>query len=167
MNFAYFAYFLLIPAAGVVLMRKARMYQVKKLLFSCMLGYYMCFIIFHLFPIAGPVHAFGHLPRVERQGGPFTFLVEKLQDVGGIHGGAFPSSHVAAATVVLIFLWLHERKAVWVFGPLVISLYISTVFLGYHYASDVFGGIIVGVFAVALGSVFGTQHANILCSCKN
>ena len=58
-----------------------------------------------------------------------------------IGGAAFPSSHVAVATLVLYYTVRYARSAAWFVGPLVLSLILSTVYCGYHYAIDVLAGL--------------------------
>jgi membrane-associated phospholipid phosphatase len=154
MNFAYFSYFLLIPAAGAIFIRMRRREAVPRMMFACALGYYACYLLFLLFPIEGPAHTLGSLQTAELKGWVFTWIVNRLEGFGRVHGAAFPSAHVTAATVVLVFLWFYAKRTAWVFTVIVISLCISTVYLRYHYASDVPAGILVGTVAAAAALFF-------------
>jgi len=56
---------------------------------------------------------------------------------------AFPSRHVAVLFAFLPILF-REKKGIWVLGIAVVISY-TRVYLGVHYLSDVFGGIILGL----------------------
>ncbi len=77
-----------------------------------------------------------------------------------VDGFAFPSGHAGIATafsVIMIFLILKmvriAKKRVLIAGLLIwaVLIYISRIYLGVHYMSDILGGIIVGFIAALLG----------------
>lgn len=67
-----------------------------------------------------------------------------------IRWDAFPSGHAATSITCLIVAFMLHRKVAWAYLPCVIGLVIATVFLGYHYATDV----LVGFVCVALTFAF-------------
>ncbi|MFA4875409.1 MAG: phosphatase PAP2 family protein [bacterium] len=87
------------------------------------------------------------------------FLFDKLQgtwdSLSVISGGAFPSLHVGLSTVALIYAFRLRKvnrafRIVWyVYLPLVVSLWFSTVYLRHHWVIDIFAGWIVA--AAGLG----------------
>ena len=71
----------------------------------------------------------------------------------GFRGGAFPSSHVGVAVVILLFMWRFKPKvAVAVFLPIVIALSLATVYGQYHYFTDVIAGLVMGISIGLYGS---------------
>jgi len=114
-------------------------------------AYYLCYVIFVLFPVESPYHTLRHLQQVELAGGPFTAFINLIEKHGRVHGGAFPSAHVAGSMVALISAWRFARRAGYWLTPLVLSVCVATVYGRYHYVSDVFAGILVAVIGCWLG----------------
>ncbi len=80
------------------------------------------------------------------------------------HGMSFPSGHAALATVVagvIIYVLLKnehiKHKTFWISAACIwaVLIYISRIYLGVHYISDIVGGILLGlVFVVMGGAVY-------------
>ena len=110
----------------------------------CIVGfatlYALGYVGYTLMPAAGPIEQLG-----PRSGGWLT-------EVGGgiiasrTNGvDVFPSIHMAASLYLLVFDWWHRRKHFWwVLGP-VVGLWISTVYLRYHYGVDLLAGIVLAL----------------------
>ncbi|MFQ5584933.1 MAG: phosphatase PAP2 family protein, partial [Calditrichia bacterium] len=81
-----------------------------------------------------------------------TGMLRKLVENSGLHGGAFPSSHVAVAVVVLYFVWHYfPRTGKYAFLPAVIALSLSTVYGQYHYVTDMLSGLLMGIIIGNIG----------------
>ncbi|MBQ8656842.1 MAG: phosphatase PAP2 family protein [Prevotella sp.] len=81
------------------------------------------------------------LPTPGWTGGIFHQSVVDARAVGERATGAFPSSHVGIATLLLLLAWqTKSRRLFWVIMPLYVLLCLSTVYLYAHYAVDVIGG---------------------------
>ncbi len=108
------------------------------------------FSYFHFLftPGVGPVFWADYtVPVLRLPGGPVTALVQWVFHTLGVQGGAFPSSHVAAAFVVCGYAVRHRIAAKFMV-PLTIGLALSTMYLGYHYGVDVLYGMIVAAAAL-------------------
>ena len=138
LQFAYFSYYLLFLGLGTFLFLRRGRRAALDYLFALCGTMYVCYLIYIFVPVQGAVY-YG-LPT-PTGGGPFSAIMGFLYAYGEIEGAAFPSSHVAIATVVLFYTYRYARKAVWVIGPLVISLMVATVYCRYHYAIDVLAGL--------------------------
>jgi membrane-associated phospholipid phosphatase len=90
-----------------------------------------------------------HLPPLD--GGPFTWLSDLIEHFGRVHGGAFPSEHVAGSFVALLGAWRYRRWMFWSFLPFFICMCVSTVYVRNHYVADVFGGLMTGAAGFWLG----------------
>jgi len=160
MSFAYLFYFLLIPILGGVLYAKGKEKEFQEFFLAVSLGYYLSYIMFLLIPAEGPHRTLSHLQSIPYlEGGFFKSLEDFVQNMGGIHGGAFPSSHVAAAMVTLIFSYRYERSAFYPFLPIILSLFIATVYNRYHYATDVIGGVLIGWFCTWVAVRLNSRRA--------
>lgn len=71
-----------------------------------------------------------------------------------ISGGAFPSLHVGISSVVLLYAFKFRNRArlyqilFWIYLPLVVSLWISTVYLRHHWFVDIVAGWSVAVIGL-------------------
>jgi len=151
MEFSYFMYFLLLPIAGLPLYFRRGEEDFDKFLFNVLLAYYISFIGFLFFPARGPWETMVGLHSAPLQGGFFLSLVSRIQSMGSIHGGCFPSSHVAAAFAILISAKRYEKTVFWVLLPIVLSLAVAVVYTRYHYAVDSLAGASVGIACAFIG----------------
>ncbi len=144
MYFAYFSYYLLPFFVAVTIYMKRLYREFADAIFTVSLTFYFCYLFFIIFPVAGPRFVF---PGVEMSvsSGFFPALVHLILENAEIMGGAFPSSHVAIALIVLFLTYKYIKKARIPVTIIVILLMISTVYGHFHYAVDVFAGIIVAV----------------------
>jgi membrane-associated phospholipid phosphatase len=90
-----------------------------------------------------------HLAPLE--GGTLTSAIEFIERFGRVHGGAFPSAHVAGSMVALLAARRYKAWLFWICLPFFLSMCVATVYGRYHYIADVLAGIVVG----AIGWVAG------------
>lgn len=152
---AYSTYYFLPVILGVVLKIKKKNEEFGKSLFLILLCFYLSYVGYILFPALGPRYAMEHL-HDKTLGG---FLVSKpIQDVlnllEGVKRDAFPSGHTGIALTVLFLAYRYERLLFWIMLPAVTLLIFATVYLRYHYAVDVIGGVLLAVVTIALGEVY-------------
>jgi len=113
----------------------------------------LCTLGFMIFPVAGPMRHIADLHTVPLRGYFFTAVSELIR--GRIHtpGGTIPSIHCAAATIMWWAAYRYSRPAFFVLAPVILSLYVSTVYGRFHYAFDVVAGIAAAFLTMALGPV--------------
>ncbi len=142
----YFSYFVLLMIVGGVFYRWRDRRPFRQVMDASVLSYMMCYVIFILFPTEGPAHTLAAQHNFPLPGGgPFHWAVLLIQGQAGVHGNAFPSAHVAAAAVALVFAWRYAPKLGLALTPLVVLLCTGAVYDRYHYVSDVVMGIPFGV----------------------
>jgi len=146
MSLFYVSYYFLIPALGLTLYLHHEWDRLSDFILTNTVTFFFCFLHYLLMPVAGPIFVPQTLPfeLVPLNGGPATVFEQWLFFKGAIQGGAFPSSHVAVAVVVLFFA-LRYGKYPRILGVTVTGLALSTVYNGYHYGIDVIYGIAVGL----------------------
>jgi membrane-associated phospholipid phosphatase len=101
-----------------------------------------------LLPAVGPYvfqHALYPHPLPGWGHGGLLDIIAKLK---GSARDAFPSLHTAMTTVVLGMMWRDARKLFWAYLPVALGLYLSTMYLRVHYATDVLAGFVVGAVAL-------------------
>ena len=161
--FVYFSYYGLVGFTGFTL------YAVdRKMCFRYVsvvsLVFFVCYLAFMITPVLGPkailipeyAEAVGidyHVPPVPAgvDAAFFYHFMSTIHRNAQVIGAAFPSSHVAVALSVLYFCWLSFRRGRYVILTLVTLLAVSTVYCRYHYAVDVFGGIIFAAAVIPIG----------------
>lgn len=123
----------------------------------CLVGfctlYALGYVSYVLLPAAGPVAEMG-----ARTGGWLTNVGGSViaQRTNGVD--VFPSIHMAASLFLLLFDWEHRRNHFWwVLAP-VVGLWISTVFLRYHYGIDLVAGIVLALGCVWLARWFSQSQ---------
>ncbi len=146
----YFSYFTYILIVGGALYAWRDRRPFREVMSANVLSYMLCYLWFILFPTEGPAHTLAGLHAPPLHGGPAHWAVLLIQKIAGVHGNAFPSSHVAAGVVSVIFAWRYlPRLGTWL-TPLVVLLCIGAVYDHYHYFSDIIGGLVFGPVAVAM-----------------
>jgi membrane-associated phospholipid phosphatase len=154
MHFAYSCFYLIMPALALLLYR--RQDDFKDYLFALCNTSFVCYLIFILLPTVGPR---AHAANGFSKGVLFIPLMNAISKVD-IEGAAMPSSHVAGAAVVLYYAWRYVPKTTLVFAPICISLMIATVYCGYHYAIDVFGGLLTAAVVIGLSTWAGHRRTD-------
>lgn len=110
--------------------------------------YGLGFLGYLLVPAAGPWLAHSGLFSVKLSGGPITVLNQTMVDQGSIRVDVWPSLHCAASSFILGFAWRHHRREfIYLLLP-VAGLWVSTLYLRYHYFIDDLCGFGLALFAL-------------------
>lgn len=149
LEFGYFAFYPLYPIVGGLFWawRKRPNFAgtFRKLTNSLSVGYLVCYATYLLFPTQSPANRVGVQQIGSAQGGIFQHLVRMVQNHAGVHGNAFPSSHIMLTFVVLMFAYRFlPGAAPWLLIPILLMC-VGAVYDGYHYASDVIAGGLIGI----------------------
>jgi membrane-associated phospholipid phosphatase len=120
----------------------------RRTIFAVMVTFYLCYVVFLFFPVAGPRYAFDAAHNAATTVGPARFA-QWLLDRGDSWGAAFPSSHVAASVVATGMALRYWRALGWVLLPFTAGLILAVVYGQFHYAVDALAGLVVA--AVMLG----------------
>jgi membrane-associated phospholipid phosphatase len=156
LEFGYLTFYPLYPAIGGVLWawrhhpRFAAAF--RRMTDALSAGYIVCYATYLLFPTQSPSHNVGQAapPMVTPAAGPFHFLVRLIQGGAGVHGNAFPSSHIMLAFVVLVFAFRYfTRVAPWLL-VCVLLMCVGAVYDGYHYPIDILAGALLGIIVAAV-----------------
>ncbi len=152
MQLAYTSYYLLTIGLGAYLWVRGSRREFGIFIASTCAAYYLCYPVFVFFPIESPHHTLGHLQQVDLAGGPVTGLINLIEKHGRVHGGAFPSAHVAGSVVALISAWRFAPKLGFWLTPLVLSICVATVYGRYHYVMDVLAGALMAFIGCWIGA---------------
>jgi membrane-associated phospholipid phosphatase len=144
LHFTYVAYYALLPLLGGALYFTGRRREFRYVLATVLGTFYVCYICFILYPVAGPWYHSPHLDTASL-GHFFPNLVQTVLERAASKGAAFPSSHVAVAVVIWLLAWRFARRVFWILAAIVPALALGTVYGGFHYAVDAGAGLLVGV----------------------
>ncbi len=155
LEFGYFAFYLLYPVVGGLFWiwreRPPFANAFRRLTDALSVGYLICYATYLLFPTRSPANTQGVQQFGGATGGLFQSLVGLVQNHAGVHGNAFPSAHILLVFVVLVFAYRFlPRLAPWLLFP-VLLMCVGAVYDGYHYATDVVAGALLGI---VLGLMF-------------
>lgn len=110
--------------------------------------YGLGFLGYLLVPAAGPWLAHPELFDVALSGGPITALNQAMVTQGSNRVDVWPSLHCAVSSFILGFARRHHRNEFrWLLLP-VAGLWLSTLYLHYHYFIDVLSGFALAAFAL-------------------
>jgi membrane-associated phospholipid phosphatase len=162
LEFGYLSFYPFYPAVAGVLWawrhRPGFTGAFRRLTDALSVGYLFCYATYLFFPTRSPSHNVGlaGAAPAARTGGPFHALVVLIQGSAGVHGNAFPSSHIMLACVVLVFAFHYfPRVAPWLL-LCVLLMCLGAVYDSYHYAVDVLAGALLGV---TVGVIFVGRKA--------
>jgi membrane-associated phospholipid phosphatase len=105
-----------------------------------------------LVPAGGPYLAFPDLFPMPLTGGFITDLNRDMVLAGSNHVDVFPSLHCAVSAYILGFAYRHHKGEFWCLLLPVIGLWVSTLYLRYHYFIDVVCGFILAAVGLVLAS---------------
>jgi len=144
LHFSYVAYYALLPLLGGALYFTGRRREYRYVLATVLGTFYVCYLCFILYPVAGPWYRSPH-PDAASLGHFFPSVVHAVLVRAASKGAAFPSSHVAVAVVIWLLAWRFARRVFWILAAIVPALALGTVYGGFHYAVDAGAGLVVGV----------------------
>jgi len=161
----YFAYYPLIVGTSLYFYFKDK-YFFEYFFFTVLFSFFVYYLIYILFPTAGPQYYFqvigneqvqtgifpqignyfnGHRELLSKgnDSGFFSMMVDNTQQIGERPTAAFPSSHVGISTLVMSLVLKNKRYFVFAFlFPFYLALVFATVYIQAHYVIDVFAGLI-------------------------
>lgn len=155
MQISYCFYYVLPFLIGVYLIKNGNKQEFYRALFLVLFCYYLSYVGYMIFPALGPRYSIPHVFQNELSG---LFLAHKIKDflnlLEGIKRDAFPSGHVGISLVVLFLMFKHAKKLFWLSFIPVLLLILSTIYLRYHYFTDVLGGVILAVVTLVVGNLY-------------
>lgn len=152
MQFAYMTYFLYLVILPAILYAARERLAFWTVMAGTAAANYFNYVVAVVFPIESPHFSLPSLDGKPLAGGAFTATINFIERFARVHGGAFPSSHVAGSMVALLAAWRYRRWLFWVCLPFFISMCVATVYGRYHYVADVIAGIAVGAAGFSAGT---------------
>ena len=114
--------------------------------------YALGFIGYTFLPAVGP-HCF-LLFAQPLTGGWITKMAKPTLDYASNGVDAFPSIHVAVSLYLLVFdRWYYRRRFWWLIIPCM-ALWVSTIYLRYHYCVDVIAGFVIAIIGLGVATLY-------------
>jgi membrane-associated phospholipid phosphatase len=120
--------------------------------------FYLSYFGYLIFPALGPRYYLAHLHSTPLHGTGIYYAVKNaLNGLENIQWDAFPSGHVAIAMIFSHFAFRYFRRIFYFTLPVIALLFISTVYLRYHYVIDIFAGIAIYFIVVVIDRSMNTE----------
>lgn len=145
----YLAYYAILWAAPFGLWITNRREEAKHTILAVMLTFYLCYVIFLFFPVAGPRYAFELAHNAATNVAPARWA-QWLLNRGDSWGAAFPSSHVAASVVATGMALRYWRPLGFALVPFTAGLVVGVVYGQFHYGIDALSGLVLAALALVL-----------------
>ena len=142
---SYVFYALLFPLVlgAIYVLRDARAFQ--ETCFALCLTLAVGYVLYNLVPAKGPLFTQTYATKLDLY---YTgYVKEQLMDATRITRDCFPSLHTGAGLCLLVGALRHVRRLGLAILPMTISIPFACVYLRYHYAIDVFAGILLSAIA--------------------
>jgi len=146
---AYWAYYPMIALPVLAFLARRDRAALERFVLAIVLTFVPCYLVFILFPVAGPYYAFPHPTGAFVDNAPARLVYATLA-TGSAYGAAFPSSHVAAAIAATGAAWRGWPALGRSFVLPAALLTVAVVYCQMHYAVDALAGVAVGLAVVAL-----------------
>jgi len=151
MRFAYFFHIVNIPVVACFIYMRRERPRFREMMSGLMVVSFLGLLGYLLVPAIGPMYALRDQYTVSLSHGIWLFNRDiDFMDFARIRRDVFPSMHVAISFVVWIYAYRNSKWLAGVLSPLVLSLWLSTVYLRYHYLIDVVAGLILAPISVLL-----------------
>jgi len=157
MAFAYATYYFYTVVLLWSLYARKEMAAFRATVLGTAIAYCTGYVIALLWPMEGPYHTLRHLQQAPQLDGYFfTWLMNQVQGMARVHGAAFPSLHVAGATVAVLAAWRYRIGLFWIFLPNYLAMLVATVYGRYHYFADLPAGFLIGAIGLAIATKIET-----------
>jgi hypothetical protein len=149
LHLCYGSYYWILLGVPLWLWIRGKRDAFRRATFHAVLALYASYLVFGVFPVAGPYFAFPRPEGAVIANWPARYVYFML-DNGSAMGTAFPSSHIVASWCVVYAAWRDARRLALVLAPVAILLAAGTIYGQFHYAVDALAG---GLLALALMAI--------------
>jgi hypothetical protein len=148
---AYLSYYVIISAPALYYAWQGDLAAVRRFVLVVMTTFVLCYLVFILFPVAGPYYMFPRPASWFTDNLPAQLVYQALAK-GSSYGAAFPSSHVAAAVAATLTAGRVSRRLGLLLSIPTALLTVGVVYCQMHYGVDALAGLAVGaLITMALG----------------
>ncbi|MCX7678031.1 MAG: phosphatase PAP2 family protein [Spirochaetes bacterium] len=126
---------------------------------TILLGFYLSYIGYYIFPAIGPRFTLSHLQTKPLEGVLlFPYIHHGLAYLEGVTRDCFPSGHTLVSILTILLAKSYYKN----FAPIATVwaslLILSTVYLRYHYVIDVIAGLLLGIATFRYGPLLARLY---------
>lgn len=143
---AYLSYYFIIFGPPFVLFLMGRTEDFRTDVFVLLLAFFVHYVFFIYFPVQGPRYLFPPPGGVVATGPVYEFA-HRMLEAGSSRGAAFPSSHVGVSVAQTLLTIRYLPRLAPLVALMTIGLALGAIYGGFHYATDVAAGVLLGVAA--------------------
>jgi membrane-associated phospholipid phosphatase len=140
---AYLSWFVAFQATIYVMVLFRSESEWQEMILAIVLTLAISYICYVLVPAVGPIHAMQSRFTVDPQGGSIAQVTNNIVDRFGVGRDAFPSIHAAISLLMVVYAWRYLRRLAVPYTIMGASIILSTVYLRWHYVTDVLAGVIL------------------------
>jgi hypothetical protein len=144
LHLCYLSYYLLVIVAPLGFWFTRKRGEARQAIFAASFCFFVCYAVFLLFPVAGPLYYWPFPENAATQIWPAQWA-ESVVLRGDAYGSAFPSSHVAVSVVATIYAFRGSRVLGWILLVPTIGIFFGVVYSQIHYGVDALAGLAVGL----------------------
>ena len=153
MTFAYFFHVINIPVVACFVYVWRPRPRFREMMSGLMVVSFLGLLGYLLVPAIGPMYTLRDQYSIPLSHSIWMFNRDvDFMDFARIRRDVFPSLHVAISFVVWLYAYRNSKKLFWILSPLILSLWLSTLYLRYHYLIDVVAGLILAPLSYLLGN---------------
>ena len=144
MEFAYTSHIINIPiVACFIYMRRSRK-RFREMMTGILVISFFGLLGYLLVPAIGPMYTLRDQYTVPLSQ-PLALVNRQIEfmDFARIKRDVFPSLHTGISFLVWLYALRNSRTLFWFLSPFILSLWVSTVYLRYHYLVDVLAGLLL------------------------
>lgn len=150
LHLSYLCFYPMIFVAPAGLWFTGRRDAARRAIFAIALSFFVCYLAFLLYPVAGPTYVWPWPDNAATRVWPAR-LVEQLLTHGDSWGSAFPSSHVAVAVTCAVYAWRGRRLLGAILAVPATGIVFAVVYGQIHYGTDAIAGLVVAGMIAAFG----------------
>ena len=151
---SYSAFLIYILIFSMYLYIKKENAAFRETLVSVIITFYIGYIGYVFFPAVGPKFTMSHMFETSLTGTEITDRLSFLMNYEiseYTRRDCFPSLHNGIIFLILLFAFKQSRTYAFLFLPFAITLFISTLYLRYHYFIDMVAGFALALIVFYLG----------------
>lgn len=143
MKFAYNSHPFNLPLVALVVYLSRSCSDFRKMMSGLMVICFFGFLGYLFVPAVGPLYTLKGQYYIDLGRMQFMDFLRIRRDV-------FPSLHAGISFLVWIYAYRNARWLFWTLSPVILSLWLSTVYLRQHYLIDVIAGLVLAPLCVLL-----------------
>jgi membrane-associated phospholipid phosphatase len=153
MTFAYFFHIINIPLVGCYIYLCRDRARFREMMSGLMVVSFLGLLGYLSVPAIGPMYTLRNQYTVPLSHSIWMFNRDvDFMDFARIRRDVFPSLHVAISFAVWLYAYRNSKTLFGILSPFILSLWLSTVYLRYHYLIDVVAGLVLAPLSFLLGN---------------